>query len=93
MTVDDIQTFLDEYVNPALKDHGGFLTIIKYDEDQKHLHVELGGGCQGCSMSRETLHVQIRSFLMDEFPNLEDIIDVTDHSAGTNPYYRNDDEA
>ena len=43
-------------------------------------------------MSKETLHIQIKSFLIDEFPNLKEIKDVTDHAAGANPYYRSDDE-
>ena len=92
MTQNDIQAFIDEYVNPALEDHGGYLKIIKYDEADECLYVELGGGCQGCSMSKETLHIQIKSFLIDEFPNLKEIKDVTDHAAGANPYYRSDDE-
>ena len=73
-----IQKFVDEEINPALEDHGGYLTI--------------GGGCQGCSMSRQTLHVQIRRFLMEEFPDLGDIQDLTDHTAGKNPYYGDEDE-
>ena len=43
-------------------------------------------------MSRETLQVQIRTFLLEEFPDLKEIIDSTDHSAGKNPYYRSNDE-
>ena len=43
-------------------------------------------------MSRQTLHVQIRRFLMEEFPDLGDIQDLTDHTAGKNPYYGDEDE-
>ena len=88
MNLSDIQKFLDDYINPALESHNGFLKIAKYDDKNQHLHVELGGGCQGCAKSRETLHVQIKRFLVDEFPDLKEIIDVTDHAAGKNPYYR-----
>tara|TARA_Y100000287_G_C14153249_1_gene320778 strand:- start:586 stop:873 length:288 start_codon:yes stop_codon:yes gene_type:complete len=87
-----IQKFVDEEINPALEDHGGYLTIEEYDEEEKCLYVTLGGGCQGCSMSRQTLHVQIRRFLMEEFPDLGDIQDLTDHTAGKNPYYGDEDE-
>ena len=83
----DIQKFLDDYINPALEGHNGFLKIASYDEIEKNLYVELGGGCQGCTMSRQTLQVQIKAFLMDEFPDIKEIIDITDHSAGQNPYY------
>tara|TARA_A100001011_G_scaffold395415_2_gene490353 strand:- start:986 stop:1261 length:276 start_codon:yes stop_codon:yes gene_type:complete len=88
MKIDDIQNFLDEYINPALKSHNGFLKIIKYDENNQHLYVELGGGCQGCSASKQTLQVQVKSFLLEEFPDIKDIIDTTDHSAGKSPYYQ-----
>mgnify|MGYP001294168144 CR=1 FL=1 len=87
MTLQDVQKFVDDYINPALESHGGFLTITKFDDVEQFLYVELGGGCQGCSMSRETLQVQIRSFLLEEFPDLKEIIDTTNHSAGNNPYY------
>lgn len=93
MNQKSIQEFLDDYINPALKSHNGFLTIVEYTDADQTLYVELGGGCQGCSMSRETLQVQIKNFLMDEFPNLKEIIDTTDHSAGINPYYKDDNEA
>ena len=86
MKLQDIQNFLDDYINPALKGHGGFLT-------SQNLYVELGGGCQGCTSSRDTLQVQIKTFLGEEFPELKEIIDITDHAAGKNPYYRGSNEA
>ena len=92
MTKDDIQKFLDDYINPALEGHNGFLKLVRYDPEEKDLYVELGGGCQGCAMSKETLQGQIGSFLIDEFPELNGILDITDHSAGKNPYFRKSDE-
>ena len=56
------------------------------------MYVELGGGCQGCALSKETLQGQIGSFLIDEFPELNGIIDVTNHNAGTSPYFRKNNE-
>jgi Fe/S biogenesis protein NfuA len=47
----------------------------------------MGGGCQGCASARVTLKIQIEGFLKEEFPDLTEIEDVTDHVAGTNPYY------
>ena len=92
MTKEDIQKFLDDYINPALEAHSGFLKLVRYDVQEKDLYVELGGGCQGCAMSKETLQGQIGRFLIEEFPELNNILDITDHSAGKNPYYRYDDE-
>ena len=83
----DIQKFIDEDINPALEMHGGYLSIKDFDEDKNNLRVELGGGCQGCASARATLHLQVERFLREEFPDLGEIEDVTDHASGTNPYY------
>tara|TARA_B100000214_G_scaffold367636_1_gene338038 strand:- start:1653 stop:1922 length:270 start_codon:yes stop_codon:yes gene_type:complete len=88
MTRDEVQSFIDEDINPALESHGGWLKIHEFNEDTKELFVEMGGGCQGCSSARYTLKVQIESFLREEFPALSNIIDVTDHEAGVNPFYQ-----
>tara|TARA_B100000131_G_scaffold175032_1_gene169122 strand:- start:13351 stop:13617 length:267 start_codon:yes stop_codon:yes gene_type:complete len=87
MKLSDIQKFVDEEINPALDMHGGFLSIESFDEETNNLMVKLGGGCQGCASARATLHIQIDSYLREQFPDLNEIEDVTDHSAGKNPYY------
>jgi Fe-S cluster biogenesis protein NfuA len=84
---DKIQKFIDDDINPALAQHGGFISIDRYDDEHKHLYLRLGGGCQGCAASTITLKLQVRTFLLEEFPDLKEIEDVTDHDAGTNPYY------
>ena len=84
---DKIQKFIDDDINPALAMHGGFISIDKYDDEHKHLYLRLGGGCQGCASSTITLKLQVRTFLLEEFPDLKEIEDVTDHDAGINPYY------
>jgi Fe/S biogenesis protein NfuA len=87
---DKIEKFVKEEINPALDMHGGFLEIEKFDSDTNSLYVKLGGGCQGCSASNETLKIQIEAFLKEEFPDLKEVIDTTDHDAGSNPYYTNE---
>jgi Fe/S biogenesis protein NfuA len=87
MTQDDIQKFIDDDVNPALATHGGVHLIHNFDDEKKLLKGEMGGGCQGCASARITLKLQIEGFLKEEFPELTEIEDVTDHIAGTNPYY------
>ena len=87
MTQAEIQKFIDTDINPGLEMHGGFLSIEKFDEEHKHLYVKMGGGCQGCASSTVTLKLMINNMLKEEFPELKEIEDVTDHPAGTNPYY------
>jgi len=87
MTEDEIQKFIDEDINPGLEMHGGYLVIDKFDEKHSHLYVKLGGGCQGCASSVITLKLMVETMLKEEFPELKEIEDVTDHFAGENPYY------
>jgi len=87
MNKDKIQKFIEEDINPALEGHGGSLFLQEFDEITKSIKVQMGGGCQGCASARVTLRLQIENLLREEFPNLGEIEDVTDHEAGTNPYH------
>ena len=87
MTQDDIQKFIDEDINPGLEMHGGFLAVSEFDVEAKVLKVMMGGGCQGCASSTITLKLMINNALREEFPELAEIEDVTDHQAGANPFY------
>ena len=80
-----VQSVLDQAVNPALASHGGFARLVGI-EDTK-VFVTMGGGCQGCAASAMTLRDGIRTMLMDSLPEITDVIDATDHSAGENPFY------
>jgi Fe/S biogenesis protein NfuA len=48
----------------------------------------LGGGCQGCGAADFTLRQGIEAILRKEIPEILQVLDVTDHAAGMNPYYR-----
>jgi len=87
MNKDKIQKFVDEDINPGLGMHGGYLLIQNFDDEKKSIKVEMGGGCQGCDNARITLRLQVETLLREEFPELGDIEDITDHFSGTNPYY------
>ena len=47
----------------------------------------MGGGCQGCSMSQATLTEGIRASILEAVPEIKDVVDVTDHSSGEQPFY------
>jgi Fe-S cluster biogenesis protein NfuA len=80
-----IEKMLDEQIRPALGSHGGDIEVI--DFDNKKLFVKLTGGCQGCSSSKVTLKDGIERMLLQKFPNLiEEVVDLTDHASGDNPY-------
>ncbi len=80
-----IQEVLDEEINPAVAGHGGYISLIDVQGDT--VFVEMGGGCQGCAMSRMTLKQGVERVLKTHFPEIDEILDVTDHAGGRNPYY------
>ena len=49
--------------------------------------LELGGGCQGCGLAAVTLRQGIERAILDAVPEVDEVVDVTDHSLGTNPFY------
>lgn len=80
-----VQKVLEERVNPGVASHGGSVSLIDYEDGRVYL--ELGGGCQGCGMADVTLRQGIEVMLKEAVPEVREILDTTDHAAGTNPYY------
>lgn len=81
-----VTQLLDLSINPALAAHGGFASLVKVERDTE-VHVLMGGGCQGCSMSAMTLTEGIKTSIMEQIPEVTEVIDATDHTAGENPFY------
>ena len=50
-------------------------------------YLRMLGGCQGCGLAAATLRQGIERILKEAIPELGQVVDVTDHTAGTNPYY------
>jgi Fe/S biogenesis protein NfuA len=76
---------LEEQVNPSIAAHGGRADLVAVEESSVYLR--LSGGCQGCGMAKATLSQGIEVILREAIPELTNIVDVTDHADGTNPYY------
>lgn len=81
-----VQTVLERVVNPAIAAHGGRADLVAVEEAKVYL--QLSGGCQGCGMATVTLGQGIEVALRDAIPEIEQVIDVTDHASGSNPYYQ-----
>jgi Fe/S biogenesis protein NfuA len=82
---DKINQLLEQSINPSLASHGGFASLVGVDGTRVFL--KMGGGCQGCSMSAATLVEGIQVAIKEALPEVTEIIDATDHSAGENPFY------
>jgi Fe/S biogenesis protein NfuA len=80
-----VAAVLEQQINPAIAMHGGFAQLDSVRDGTVFLR--LGGGCQGCGLATVTLRQGIERALRAAVPDITDIVDVTDHSAGANPYY------
>jgi Fe/S biogenesis protein NfuA len=80
-----VVSVLDEQVNPSIAAHGGRADLVAVEEGSVYLR--LSGGCQGCGMAKATLSQGIEVILREAIPEITNIVDVTDHADGSNPYY------
>ncbi|MCY3967183.1 MAG: NifU family protein [bacterium] len=82
---EQLQQLLDQHINPSLASHGGFAALKGVDGATAY--ITMGGGCQGCAMSAATLREGITVMITEAIPEITDVVDVTDHEAGDNPYF------
>src|ERR1700675_729704 len=80
-----VQELIDSTINPAEAGHGGFVQLV--DVKDKKVYIQMGGGCQGCGAADVTLKAGIERLIKEEMPEIEEVLDSTDHASGTNPYY------
>jgi Fe-S cluster biogenesis protein NfuA len=73
-------------INPWVAQHGGKVELI--DVQDATVVLRMTGGCHGCGMASVTLRQGIEASLRRAIPSLKGIKDITDHAAGTNPYFR-----
>jgi Fe-S cluster biogenesis protein NfuA len=64
----------------------GKIAIVEVRD--RSLYLEMSGGCQGCAASQLTLRQGFERMVRKIVPELVDIIDTTDHTAGARPFYR-----
>lgn len=81
-----VSAVLESEVNPSIAEHGGRADLVTMDGSIVHLR--LSGGCQGCGMAKETLTQGIEGILREAVPEISDIVDVTNHAEGSNPFYQ-----
>ena len=66
-------------------EHGGVVNLINVQDNQ--VFIQMGGGCQGCGQADVTLKFGIENSIRAAVAGVGDILDVTDHASGRNPYY------
>jgi Fe-S cluster biogenesis protein NfuA len=80
-----VQELLDKEVNRSIANHGGKISIV--DVRQGKLFITMSGGCQGCASSQVTLRQGFEVMVKRVAPEIEEIVDATDHAAGNQPFY------
>ncbi len=81
-----VQRIFDDQINPQIASHGGYVTLLSVDGSTAF--VRLGGGCQGCGLVDVTLKQGIEATLKEMVPEIERVVDETDHASGENPYHQ-----
>ena len=69
-----VEYMLQSQINPQLAGHGGRVSLMEITED-------------GCSMVDVTLKEGIEKQLLNEFPELKGVRDLTEHQRGEHSYY------
>ena len=81
-----VEQVFNEQINPYVAQHGGHVEIV--DVRDTAIYISFSGGCQGCAASSVTLKQGIEKLVFQAVPEVSEVVDITDHSSGTNPYYQ-----
>ena len=81
-----LRAWLQQAVNPAIAEHGGKIELVRYAEGWAF--VEMTGRCQGCAMAEVTLRHGVEAMARQVFDELLGIVDLTEHQAGEDPYFK-----
>jgi Fe-S cluster biogenesis protein NfuA len=80
-----VNDLFEQQVNPMVARHGGRVELI--DVQDAVVMLRMSGGCQGCGMASVTLRQGIEGALHQSIPEVQGIVDITDHGSGDNPYF------
>jgi Fe-S cluster biogenesis protein NfuA len=86
-----VQDLLDKEVNRSIANHGGKMSIVGVC--QGTLYIAMSGGCQGCASSQVTLRQGFEVMLKQVAPDIDAIVDTTNHAAGQQPFYPRNEPA
>ena len=84
--IERVEYLLQSQINPQLAGHGGQVTLMEITDDMLAI-LQFGGGCNGCSMVDYTLKEGIEKELLEKFPELKGVRDLTEHQRGEHSYY------
>lgn len=80
-----LQKVIETEINPGIASHSGAISLSRVEGNT--VYIEMMGGCQGCAASDITLRQGIHQAFRGAVPQIGAILDTTDHTAGSNPYF------
>jgi Fe/S biogenesis protein NfuA len=81
-----VKALFENELNPAVAGHGGVIRLLAVRDNK--VYVAFGGGCHGCGMVNVTLKQGVEARLKEAIPEIEEVVDVTNHASGDTPYYK-----
>ncbi|MAA80002.1 MAG: hypothetical protein CL916_12175 [Deltaproteobacteria bacterium] len=78
LTPENVQEILDDDVRPALQMDGGDIELVKVENE--NIYVRLVGACSTCPSSVMTMRMGVENLLREEFPSLNELVEVTDEA-------------
>jgi len=84
--IKNIEYIIDQYVQPAVEQHGGFIKFEDFDQTTGRVSVLLQGSCSGCASSTITLKMGVENMLKHYVPEVN-AVDGMDDPNFNNPYY------
>jgi len=79
LTMEAVQELFDEMVRPALQGDGGDISLIRIENN--NVYVKLVGACSTCPSSIMTMKMGVEALLKEEFPTMNDLVDVSTLTA------------
>ena len=84
--VRDIEKILEDYVQPSVQMHGGYVSLQSFDDGIATIF--MSGACSGCAMSTATLKMGIENMLTYYVKEVTSVQGVDDPNSGVDPYYQ-----
>ena len=63
-------------IAPYIEADGGFVEFVEIEEGTNYVKVRLGGACETCAMSAQTLRMGIEKHLVQTFPEIVGVMQV-----------------
>jgi Fe-S cluster biogenesis protein NfuA len=87
--VKNITEVMEEYVTPAVAQHGGQVNFVSFENGV--VLVELSGACSGCAGSTATLKHGIQQMMTSLVPEVNAVDGIDDPFSTVQPYFMNND--